>query len=122
MSELLAFFNSPLGLAVAAGAAAIFLPKLGIKLPWSPVAPVDPTKPTPAPAPIPTDMKSLIEAIIRAVLERMIPQVQTIVREEIANRPPVNGGNAAPVSVEAKADGSTVIAAGGLSVTTSPKQ
>ena len=120
--DILSFLNSPLGLAVIAGAAAIFLPKLGIKLPWSPVAPVDPTKPTPAPAPVPTDMKSLIEAIIRAVLEQMMPQVQAIVREEVANRPPSNGGSGGPVSVEAKADGSTVIAAGGLSVTTSPKQ
>lgn len=117
--DILAFLNSPLGLAVVAGAAAIFLPKLGIKLPWSPVAPADPTKPVPAPAPLPTDMKSLIEAIIRAVLERMIPQVQAIVREEVANRPPVGGGS--PVSVEAKADGSTAIIAGGLSVTTAPK-
>ena len=118
--DILSFLNSPLGLAVVAGAAAIFLPKLGIKLPWSPVAPVDPTKPTPAPAPVPTDMKSLIEAIIRAVLEQMMPQVQAIVREEVA-KGPAGGGNAAPVSVEAKADGSTAIIAGGLSVTTAPK-
>jgi len=122
MTEILAFLNSPVGIAIVVGVLGYFAPRLGINVPWGP-KPVDPANPTPpAPAPVPTSLNAIVEAVLKAVLERFLPHVQQIVKEEIANRPPVNGGNAAPVSVEAKADGSTVIAAGGLSVTTAPKQ
>ena len=122
MNEILAFLNGPVGIAIAVGVLGYFAPKLGINVPWGP-KPVDPANPNPpAPVPAPTSLNAIVEAVLKAVLERFLPHVQEIVRTEIANRPPANGGNASPVSIEAKADGSTAITAAGLSVTTSPKQ
>jgi hypothetical protein len=119
MTEILAFLNSPVGIALVVGVLGYFAPRLGINVPWGP-KPVDPANPTPAPAPLPTSLNAIVEAVLKAVLERFLPHVQEIVRTEIANRPPAGGGT--PVSIEAKADGSTAITSAGLSVTTAPKQ
>lgn len=110
--------NNPIILGAIAVVAAIFLPKLGINVPWSP-KPVDPNNPTPAPAPapLPVSLEGLVEAIIKAVLARVLPQIQEVVKVEVANRPPVNA--AVPVSVQANADGSAKIEGPGISVTTS---
>ena len=60
MNEILAFLNSPVGIAIAVGVLGYFAPKLGINVPWGP-KPVDPANPNP-PAPVPGDGEVLVKS------------------------------------------------------------
>jgi len=88
--------------------------KLNPPAPGSPpapvVAPVDP-------GPLPTNLAALLPWLA----QQLIPQLRTVVKEEIANRPPIAGSTpAGTVNVVNNPDGSTAVNAPGVSVVSAP--
>lgn len=84
-------------LLLAAGAYLI-LPRLGVKFP------------TPTPGPTPSDpsaLSGLIDAIVKALLDRFLPAVRQTVRDEIAHRPPVEAVKTP--TVERSPDGALIV-------------
>lgn len=72
-------------------------------------APIDP-------GPLPTNLANLLPWL----LNQLVPQMRAVVKEEIANRPPVAGSPAAgagSVAVVNNPDGSTTVSAPGVQVT-----